>query len=344
MRYLSWDVGVKNMAYSLLEKTDNKCKLIRCGILNLVDKRDLCQFELRSKRLCGKIARHKILNDKLQEICVCKAHCEKVKISPVKNELYKCAKCLETSFCNILNKPEWSWCEKHQNLSKKVLIDFKPKKISGQNCSQQPIQELVSELTKKLDENPDFLNVKGVWIENQPSLINPAIKTIASALYTYFIIRGIIDKKEDKIEFVKFASPLNKLKISKSTTKEALDKAKSDREYYSIEKGLSLIYVKTLLTDPEKEILNNAIILNNNKGDDICDSYLQGFHHIFEGDIPEFYQEKIRNIPQDQLNIKQIKSKKNNKIIDKINNDDNDNNDDHNIDDNKKTLVKKTKK
>ena len=56
--------------------------------------------------------------------------------------------------------------------------------------------------------------------------------------------------------------------------------------------------------------MNNAVELNNNKGDDICDSYLQGFHHIFEGDIPEYYQEKIRNIPASDLEIKKIKSKK----------------------------------
>jgi hypothetical protein len=311
MKYLSWDVGVKNMAFSLLEKTDdNKCKLLRCGILNLVDKRDVCQFELRTKKCCGKIARHKILNDKLVDLNVCKAHCVKVKVEPVKLDIYKCVKCGEKSYINICGKEDWAWCEKHENLSKKVLTQFKPKKITGQNCSQQPIQELVSELTRKLDENQDFLDVCGVWIENQPSLINPSIKTIASALYTYFIVRGIIDKKDNKIEFVKFASPLNKLKVAKKTTQDALEKAKSAREYYSIEKGLSIIYVKALLDENEKLILNKAVEQNDNKGDDICDSYLQGFHHIFDGEIPEHYQKKIQDIPEDQLQIKKIKSKK----------------------------------
>ena len=136
------------------------------------------------------------------------------------------------------------------NLSKKVLTQFKSKKITGQNCSQQPIQELITELARKLDENKDFLDVEGVWIENQPSLINPSIKTIASALYTYFIIRGIIDKTNN-IKFVKFASPLNKLKVAKKTTDDALKNAKSAREYYNIEKGLALIYVKALLNKEE---------------------------------------------------------------------------------------------
>ena len=318
MKYLSWDVGVKNMAFSLLEKTeDNKCKLLKCGILNLVDKRDVCQFELRTKKCCGKIARHKIMSDKLVELNVCKTHCAKLKTEPVKLDIYKCIKCGEKSYINICGKEEWSWCEKHENLAKKVLTQFKPKKITGQNCSQQPIQELVSELTRKLDEHQEFIDISGVWIENQPSLINPSIKTIASALYTYFIIRGIIDKKENKIEFVKFASPLNKLKVAKKTTKDALDKAKSAREYYNIEKGLSIIYVNSLLDDKEKELLTKAIEKNDNKGDDICDSYLQGFHHIFDGEIPQYYQDKIQSIPEEQLQIKKIKSK--NRIKNNIN-------------------------
>jgi len=310
MRYLSWDVGVKNMAYALLEKDGDNCKLLRTGILNLIDKRECCSFMLRTKKECGKIARQKVLNDKMEEVKLCKAHCTKIKVESYKSSDYKCAKCGSVSSINILGKDEWSWCEKHENLSKKVLTQFKAKKITGQNCSQQPIQELVSELIKKLDENKDFLDIEGVWIENQPALINPAIKTIASALYTYFIVRGIIDKKENKLTFVKFASPLNKLKVAKKTTTDALKNAKSDREYYNIEKGLAIIYVKTLLTKDELKIMETAIENNDNKGDDVCDAYLQGFHHIFDGVIPEHYQEKLRTIPEDQLTTKKIKSKK----------------------------------
>ncbi len=310
MRYLSWDVGVKNMAYALLEKDGDNCKLLKTGILNLIDKRECCSFMLRTKKECGKIARQKVLNDKMEEVNLCKAHCTKVKIEPTKSSDYKCVKCGSVSSINILGKEEWSWCEKHENLSKKVLTQFKAKKITGQNCSQQPIQELVTELVKKLDEHKDFLNIEGVWIENQPSLINPSIKTIASALYTYFIVRGVIDKKENKVKFVKFASPLNKLKVAKKTTDEALKNAKSDREYYNIEKGLAIIYVKTLVTKDELKIMETAIENNDNKGDDLCDAYLQGFHHIFDGNIPEHYQEKLRTIPEDQLTTKKIKSKK----------------------------------
>jgi len=313
MRYISWDVGVKNMAYALLEKQDdNKCKLLKTGIINLIDKRETCEVMLRTKKQCGKIARNKIIDEKMTELCVCKAHCTKCKIEPIKTTDFKCVKCGVESSISILMKPEWAWCDKHENLSKKVLTQFKPKKITGQNCSQQPIQELVSELVKKLDENKDFVDgIEGVWIENQPSLINPSIKTIASALYTYFVVRGIIDKQEDKIKFVKFASPLNKLKVAKKTTDKALKTAKSDRDYYNIEKGLSIIYVRNLLEKDELKLLETAIENNNNKGDDLCDAYLQGFHHIFNGEVPEYYREKLEKIPEESLESKKIKSKKN---------------------------------
>ncbi len=309
MKYLSWDVGVKNMAYALLEKHDDKCNLMKAGIINLVDKRDMCSFRLRTGKDCGKIARFRMINIRNEEQCYCKTHSAKVKIEPTESSHYKCIKCDGISKINILNKEEWSWCEKHENLSKKILSQFKAKKITGQNCSQQPMQELISELTRKLDENEEFLSVDGVLIENQPALMNPTIKTIASALYTYFIIRGMIDR--NNIGFVKFASPLNKLKVAKNTTKNALDKAQSEREYYNIEKGLGKIYVCALITPPELKILERIKEINNGKYDDVCDAYLQGFHYIFNGEIPEFYQEKLGEIPESKLETKKIKSKKN---------------------------------
>lgn len=318
MRYLSWDVGIKNMAYALLEKNNDECKLIRAGIINLVDKRDTCKFKLRTGKECGKIAKYKLLNSINEEKCYCKAHSTKAKIEPIHSDNFKCVKCGQPSKINILNKEEWSWCEKHENLSKKILTQFKAKKITGQNCSQQPMQELISELTRKLDDNKDFVDVEGVWIENQPALINPTIKTVASALYTYFVIRGNVDKKENKIKFIKFASPLNKLKVSKDTTKVALDKAKSDREYYNIEKGLGKIYVRALITSDELKMIEKIRENNDGKDDDVCDAYLQGFHHIFEGNIPEYYQEKLKKIPESELEVKKIKSKKKKNITSDI--------------------------
>ena len=161
----------------------------------------------------------------------------------------------------------------------------------------------------------EILIING-WLEFDENVNNYKIKDDTICYYcglTHKEHKGNKEnnKENNKAEFVKFASPLNKLKVAKKTTESALKQAKSAREYYSIEKGLSIIYVNALLdNDTEKELLSNAIAKNDNKGDDICDSYLQGFHHIFNGEIPEYYQQQIQNISADKLEVKNIKSKK----------------------------------
>ena len=38
MRYLSWDIGIKNLSYCLLEKNENNYKIINWEIINLSEK------------------------------------------------------------------------------------------------------------------------------------------------------------------------------------------------------------------------------------------------------------------------------------------------------------------
>ena len=190
----------------------------------------------------------------------------------------------------------------------KILTQFKPKKLQGQNCSQQPIQELSTKLFTKLDSQKSFLDVEEVLIENQPSLKNPNMKTIATLLYSYFIFRGIIDKSKTKSSLVnvKFISPSNKLKVMKNVTDEKLNEAKDKKEEYEITKGLGLIYCQTLINDGEKKYLEA-----HSKKDDLCDAYLQGFRYLFiTGGIPKLYQDKLQSIAQDKLTVGEIKKTK----------------------------------
>jgi hypothetical protein len=310
-KIISFDVGIKNLAYCLMEKNSNDLTIKKWNIINLVEDRDLCQFKLRTGNLCGKIARFQMkINQDIESIIVlCNSHKDKCKVETVETDKFICkhTKCAMKSKINILNNDEWSWCEKHEKDSKKILTQFKPKKITGQNCSQQPIQELSQKLFTKLDSDKDLIQVEEVLIENQPSLKNPNMKTIASILYSYFVIRGIIDKEKTKspIHNVKFISPSNKLKVDKLVTQNKLDKAKDKKEYYEITKGLGKIYCITLIKETEKEFLKPHI-----KQDDLCDCFLQGFQYLFNP-IPEIYLNKLKSIDQTKLNVKSIKSKKN---------------------------------
>jgi hypothetical protein len=319
-KILSFDVGIKNLAYCLMTKKNDDIIVNDWNIINLVEDRDICCYELRTKNKCGKIARFtcKKINDKVndkvngEQITLCKVHSAKFiptidKLEKTNPFLCNHLKCKNTASVIILNNEEWSFCDKHEKDTKKIITQFKPKKLIGQNCSQQPIQELAVKLFTKLDSFKTFLDVDEILIENQPSLKNPNMKTIATLLYSYFVFRGIIDNNitHSKIQNVKFISPSNKLKVMKNVTDEKLGTAKNKREEYEITKGLGLIYCQTLINQSEKKYLEV-----HTKKDDLCDAYLQGFRYLFINGIPKIYEEKLKSITQDKLTVNEIKKTK----------------------------------
>ena len=312
MKILSFDVGIKNLAYCLIEKKEDDFEIKKWDIINLVDDRDVCEHVLKRGGRCGKIARFFMKDSDDKITTYCKEHNDKNIIKLNESCFFVCqhTKCIERSKYNILGKPEWSWCEKHNKDAKKILTKFKSRKLTKQNCTQQSLQELADKLFTRLDKESDFLQVDDVLIENQPSLKNPTMKTIASMLYSYFVMRGIVDRENTKstIKNIKFISPSNKLKIDKATTKKSLDEAKDKKEVYDITKGLGKIYCTTLISKME-----NGLLEKHSKKDDLCDSFLQGFQYLFNP-IPQRYVDKIKSIDREKLTTKNIKSKKNTKV------------------------------
>jgi hypothetical protein len=322
-KILSFDVGIKNLAYCLMERNNTELTILKWDIINLVEDRDLCEYKLRTGKNCGKIGRFTMKVNSTTSHVLCNAHKTKCKVEVTSSSDYNCVhvKCKEKSKINILDNSEWSWCDKHEKDSKKILTTFKPKKLTGQNCSQQPLQELAFKLFTKLDKDIDLIQVDEVLIENQPSLKNPNMKTIASILYSYFVMRGLIDKeKKSLIKNVKFISPSNKLKVDKSVTQNNLDKAKDKKEYYDITKGLGKIYCLALIKETEKHFLTKY-----EKQDDLCDCFLQGFQYLFTT-LPQLYLDKISKIDHEKLNVKSIKSKKNKIKEEKVDDDKENNN------------------
>ena len=65
-----------------------------------------------------------------------------------------------------------------------------------------------------LDTIPELLDAKYVFIENQPCMKNPTMKSIQIIVYSYFIIKGLQNKDSNK-EHIIFQSASNKLKVYK---------------------------------------------------------------------------------------------------------------------------------
>ena len=110
------------------------------------------------------------------------------------------------------------------------------------------IDKLKYNLWILLDQIIELLKVDEVIIENQPSLKNPKMKSIAETLYNYFLCRGIIDTKitMSPITNVKYISPSNKLKINKDNTKLVLSNSKNKTETYKLTKELGIMYCQTI--------------------------------------------------------------------------------------------------
>ena len=279
MKIVSWDVGIKHLAYCILDDTNN-CKIIKWDIINTVDPENLCcYFKDCDKKVNYKLnilgktyylcTFHKTTNNLIQnEINKIKEnnteYCEQI----IKSTGIKCSKKCCNKYINNY------YCKTHINNIKKRILNTKPE-TSKINCNKVPIEDIKFNLIKKLELIPELLDVKKVLIENQPAMKNPKMKAIADTLYTWYLIRGKIDNKNiDKISYI---SPSNKLKIDEDNTIRLLSTTKNDTEKYKLTKQLSVSYTQQLLKD---DILNLNFINSKKKKDDLADSYLQGLYYI----------------------------------------------------------------
>ena len=182
------------------------------------------------------------------------------------------------------------WCCEHFEDEYNELIKKKTKKIS-QNCNKISLDKLAYSMYEQLDRIPKLMEADEVYVENQPTFINPTMKTISSMLYGYFILRGIYEKTHTKsnITNVSFCSPSNKLKVGGNYSDKKLNE--TDKPHvYKMTKNLGINYCKKLIEDDH---LMTEHLMKYKKKDDLCDSFLQAFVMIFNP-MPYHYFLKLQ--------------------------------------------------
>ena len=165
------------------------------------------------------------------------------------------------------------YCKLHSNnfIKKNNII----RKIVKQNASKAPIEIIKFNLIKSLDKI-NFNNIDYVLIENQPSMKNPKMKSVADTLYSWFLIRGIVDKKINNLKKVLYLSPSNKLKINDKDLNKEINQINDKTKKYKFTKETAVIYTKKILkNDKWYDFLDN-----NKKKDDLCDCFLQGIYFL----------------------------------------------------------------
>lgn len=283
---LSFDVGIIHLSYCLLQKdNNNQWEILEWNNINL---------SLNNNFLCNECNNKAHYTNNINNIqnYYCKIHAKNItynidsfenlfKINNTNNCCYdlksnnKCNK--KSKFCYNYN----NYCNLHskllyKNINKKCEL----KEIKFKSVNKLIFDDLKFNLITELENRPSLLQAKYVVIENQPSFKNPRMKSIASTLYDYYLIRGIIDKPKNNLSniiSVKFISPSNKLKLLSDNDNKELKKIKSINESksYKLTKNLAIKYCNDLIQhlDFWKSFFNN-----NKKKDDLADSFLQGIY------------------------------------------------------------------
>lgn len=323
--YLSWDVGIRNLAFCLIKNVDNsKFEIIKWGVINLGDPIKTCCELNKNKKPCTGAVKFQS-NEKYY----CEKHIKIIQnIQNKENEQNDMMK-LEKNQNNKQNKCKYmvkdhecgkkstyyftdiniTYCKAHALLYQKQK-NTKITKLTKKNSNKIPVQTLAINLFDELNKVPEFLTVNEVLIENQPTLKNPTMKTISMLLYSYFVMKGLIVNKDPNsiIENIKLICPSNKLKVSSDANKKVKleeDKKKS----YIITKTLAVKFCTELI---KTDAANLALINGMKKKDDMCDAFLQGYYYIFcSKGVPKDVEQILNNIVKDD--DKQNKSDKNDK-------------------------------
>ena len=318
--YLSWDVGIANLAYCLIEKIDEKLakfKIIKWGIINLKAPPSICQ-DITNNKICQRNATF-YSNDGTNTY-YCKVHAKKYIPQQI-----KFVQCLNTDKCvhmiNNIAKNTTSLCDKKATQSidlkginypyckthcdvhtKHITKDNSLKKINTVNANKIPMQTLSIKLFELLNKMPEFVDVHEVLIENQPVQKNATMKTIQCLLFSYFVMKGMVDDK--KITNVKFICPSNKLKVGSDADlklKNIKQEGGDDRKVYNITKKLGIKFCKELIKDDKK---NLEFINKQKKQDDYCDAFLQAYYYMFcRNGVPKNVQEILNKLVAEEGDI-----------------------------------------
>lgn len=294
---LSFDVGVIHLSYCLLTKKEfTKPDGTKYNDWFIIDWNNINLSTIDEEKChCG--AKAKKTNTENNVIkYYCNRHVKNVECIKNFEELFIscepniCNHELKNKVCKVKSSLTYSssnYCMTHaKQIYKSLCTSSKMKNYKMKSSTTLNFDDVKYNLMMELEKRTNLLSADYVVIENQPSFKNPRMKSIASTIYDYYLIRGVIDREVTKsnIKHVKFMSPSNKLKVaSEGDTKELVLAKKEDGNAYKLTKSLGIKYCSELINHlPEKLTFFNSF----KKKDDLADSFLQGAY---------FYTRNIKN-------------------------------------------------
>jgi hypothetical protein len=233
----AWDVGIKHLAFCILETENDKFKINEWKNIDLTDG--------NLKKCCATLKK----KNKTDTICEAKARffCERdgkilyycgshkgtivVNIDDIEKEMTieydnktkeKCQhiskkdiQCAKNASSKIEDK---IYCANHKSvLVKEKFNNLSVKPLKSKKCTSSDPQDLCNRLYNKLNENLDIYKLLDeVYIENQPAQKNPIMKAVSSMLFSYFVF---ISQVHNLNLVVKYVSPAVKIEITEGLIK-----------------------------------------------------------------------------------------------------------------------------
>ena len=267
MNILSIDVGMKNLAYCLLEynKKDNIYKILKWEVINLCKSNEhICMGINKKKKKCIKKA--SFFKDNKY---YCKIHaknkdykipCDKFKL----NKLKKC-KIIELKQLAYDYNIKLNINSKKQECFDSIMKDISNNyfnHITNEKTSDKTLVDYGIQLKKEFENKLKDDKIDLILIENQIGPLALRMKCLQGMIMQHFIEKG-----NNNIYCVNSSNKLKDYIGNKKTT-------------YNERKKEGIIVTKNLLT--ENSLLNNWIELfdKHKKKDDLADSFLQALWYI----------------------------------------------------------------
>ena len=291
----SFDIGIKNMAYCVIELDTNTSiakRILTWGIINMVPETaqpPICCFVATSttskkKAAAAAAAPQPCTNISAYTCCeknYCKKHIDKKRVITAKefSSLKKKTIVALRDFCTKY-EINTDFSEKKakivENIEKYLNANFyiPVAAATSKNAKEMNLICAGREMTRQLDSifSPELMNqITHVFIENQISTIAVRMKTLQGMLTQYFIM------KRDASLIIKYISALKKL----SAATGGGGAAAAQKTTYSERKKQGIELCGKLLRENKNADVSHWIDFFDNsrtKRDDLSDAFLQGVY------------------------------------------------------------------
>jgi hypothetical protein len=269
MNIISFDVGIKNMAYCIFSLTDRTINITKWDILNLMnDEMDVpqCTCLLATKKQskpCNKKAQYK-----KGEQYYCKKHSQQQKewLIPSPSHLVSIKKMKVDELRETIKKLNITSPETTRPSLLQTLQDYYAHhnlecvvESKKQKAQEIDLINIGQNMTKLLNQIPEIETVTHIIIENQISPIATRMKTIQGMLAQYFIMK----RPTATIEFISSANKLKGFTVS------------DEKPSYKDNKKNSIVFCVKIIEQNPCFHEWRELLKTHKKTDDLYDACLQ---------------------------------------------------------------------